>query len=480
MSKSDAFSVSAAKAFFEAAKRPEVQKAAMAAAKNPVIRNAAINAAKNPETRNQMLGLIGDSKKPTPPPKQSESKPAPPPHRPAPKDYASKPVPPLPQSSSVKPYSSGTSYTAPSAGVSSIVSELQSLQLRKPGDFSSNLCTPSQLKPLRPLNVESPRPAPSSAAPVAVLPAGPTRPPLPKPSVSSNSNYTSGPHAYVSYQFTSTHFDELSSEIGDLIVLKREVDEQWIYGLNTRTTKHGIIPLNYLDIKVPLTTSSSSHAPSYSTPSFSAPQNMAMALYDYSSYDAQDLQFRANDQIKLVEWVNTDWLRGELHGRSGIFPANFVSCPTLHAVPYSSSYSAPSNVPLTTMYAAYDYYSGVADDLVFKAGDTVAILEYVGSDWIKGSCNGCVGLAPMTYLTSTLNKKSPTGLAAISSLGHQAKQLATVIEDHETNDPSNLYVSKGDRIIIVETVDEYLYTAKLEEFKSLPAGLIPKRKVVLD
>ena len=34
----------------------------------------------------------------------------------------------------------------------------------------------------------------------------------------------------VLYPFTGAQFDELTSEIGDKILLKREVDEQWIYG----------------------------------------------------------------------------------------------------------------------------------------------------------------------------------------------------------------------------------------------------------
>lgn len=52
------FSVSAAKAFFEAAKRPEVRQAAVAAAKNPFVRDVAKSAAKNPETRNQLIAAL--------------------------------------------------------------------------------------------------------------------------------------------------------------------------------------------------------------------------------------------------------------------------------------------------------------------------------------------------------------------------------------------------------------------------------------
>ncbi|KAE9411931.1 hypothetical protein Angca_003000, partial [Angiostrongylus cantonensis] len=50
--------VSAAKAFFEAAKKPEVRQAAVAAAKNPFVRQVAKQAATNPETRQQLVAAL--------------------------------------------------------------------------------------------------------------------------------------------------------------------------------------------------------------------------------------------------------------------------------------------------------------------------------------------------------------------------------------------------------------------------------------
>ncbi|PIO69824.1 hypothetical protein TELCIR_08339 [Teladorsagia circumcincta] len=158
-----AFSVSAAKAFFEAAKKPEVRAAAVAAAKNPFVRSVAKSAATNPETRNQLIaalerqyGAKSPDVKPSPPakPKHDDVAPAPPPppphratsshsttstsyssssytpHKPAPpttSDY-SKPLPSTPSTSSYRA-------PAPSNGAvyPSLVNELQELQLNSPG-----------------------------------------------------------------------------------------------------------------------------------------------------------------------------------------------------------------------------------------------------------------------------------------------------------------------------------------------------------
>ncbi|KAI9266835.1 SH3 domain-containing protein [Phascolomyces articulosus] len=123
--------------------------------------------------------------------------------------------------------------------------------------------------------------------------------------------------------------------------------------------------------------------PSYSTATSLA---NAEAIYDYDGDDPKtDLSFRCGDIIQVTEYVNDDWWRGELHGKSGIFPQNHVkkittpepakravppkppvSTPSVHQQqqqypppPQSSSTSTPSSVPPysyppppTTMYHA--------------------------------------------------------------------------------------------------------------------------------
>jgi hypothetical protein len=37
------------------------------------------------------------------------------------------------------------------------------------------------------------------------------------------------------------------------VLLKKEVDDQWLYALNTRSGQYGIVPTVFLDVKVPLT-----------------------------------------------------------------------------------------------------------------------------------------------------------------------------------------------------------------------------------
>ena len=48
------------------------------------------------------------------------------------------------------------------------------------------------------------------------------------------------------------------------------------------------------------------------------------ALFDFHSDVTDDLSFKVGVVIKLKERVNDDWLKGELNGKTGTFPAAYV------------------------------------------------------------------------------------------------------------------------------------------------------------
>ena len=48
-----------------------------------------------------------------------------------------------------------------------------------------------------------------------------------------------------------------------------------------------------------------------------------LALHTFPGEDAEDLAFKEGDLIRLLEHVSSDWLRGSLDSREGVFPASF-------------------------------------------------------------------------------------------------------------------------------------------------------------
>jgi signal transducing adaptor molecule len=48
------------------------------------------------------------------------------------------------------------------------------------------------------------------------------------------------------------------------------------------------------------------------------------ALYDFQPTEQGELGFEKGDIIRVIESVYRDWWKGELRGRTGIFPVNYV------------------------------------------------------------------------------------------------------------------------------------------------------------
>lgn len=50
------------------------------------------------------------------------------------------------------------------------------------------------------------------------------------------------------------------------------------------------------------------------------------ALHNFEPADAGELAFEKGDVIKVVDRTHKDWWKGQLKGRTGIFPVNYVVC----------------------------------------------------------------------------------------------------------------------------------------------------------
>lgn len=73
-------------------------------------------------------------------------------------------------------------------------------------------------------------------------------------------------------------------------------------------------------------------APSATTPTFASQGNIVTrvrALHTFEPTEAGELAFEKGDIIKVVDRGYKDWWRGQLKGRTGIFPVNYVVSTTL-------------------------------------------------------------------------------------------------------------------------------------------------------
>jgi hypothetical protein len=57
-------------------------------------------------------------------------------------------------------------------------------------------------------------------------------------------------------------------------------------------------------------------------------QEMVVAHYDFVPQEANELELHRGDIVTVIDKGNTQWWKGELRGRQGLFPATYV-CPYL-------------------------------------------------------------------------------------------------------------------------------------------------------
>ncbi|TWW59681.1 Protein enhancer of sevenless 2B [Takifugu flavidus] len=146
----------------------------------------------------------------------------------------------------------------------------------------------------------------------------------------------------------------------------------------------------------------------------------ANALHDFTATSEDELSFEKGSIVKILK-KGPHWHRAEQEGREGLVPNNYVKM--LPAPWFSPDVTKDEAERLLHLYpeggfimresqgtsgdfvlsctAVFDFDGKEANELSFKAGDCIVVLEKSHADWWKGSCNGKVGDFPRTYVKST-------------------------------------------------------------------------------
>ncbi|XP_073088932.1 E3 ubiquitin-protein ligase SH3RF1 isoform X1 [Manis javanica] len=107
---------------------------------------------------------------------------------------------------------------------------------------------------------------------------------------------------------------DLKFSKGDLIILRRQVDENWFHGEVNGV--HGFFPSNFVQIIKPLP----------------QPPPQCKALYDFEVKDKEAdkdcLPFAKDDVLTVIRRVDENWAEGMLADKIGIFPISYVEFNT--------------------------------------------------------------------------------------------------------------------------------------------------------
>ncbi|XP_069782545.1 SH3 domain-containing protein 19 isoform X2 [Narcine bancroftii] len=277
----------------------------------------------------------------------------------------------------------------------------------------------------------------------------------------------SSPHALVLHDFTADQNDELNLKAGDTVCLLKKMDKDWFSGKCKGHT--GIFPANFVKVIVDLPSQETSVKKGLFTPPSLTKGPRCVARFDFEGDQPDELTFFEGDIIALKEYVNEEWARGELKGRIGNFPLNFVELvedlptseqKTIQNSPLSSDSMGDGATEISTLdqvgdlnllwcEALYDFKAEAAEDLPFKRGDRILVMEQMDNEWCKGKINGMEGIFPSSFVqfcsgtTSAENQQSSENKRGI------AKALFTFVGENE----DELDFKVGDIIMLLEFID---------------------------
>ncbi|KAG8196563.1 hypothetical protein JTE90_003576 [Oedothorax gibbosus] len=131
-------------------------------------------------------------------------------------------------------------------------------------------------------------------------------------------------------------------------------------------------------------------------------------IYPFKAEYANELGFNSGEIVNLIRHVDNNWLEGELDGKVGIFPANFVNivvdCPNSKessAEGKENNNDIDMNVFPEDTYGRviFDFYPQLEGDVRLKEGDTVTLIRKIDQKWLEVMTdNGETGICPENYI----------------------------------------------------------------------------------
>ncbi|CAO3634899.1 unnamed protein product [Mucor fragilis] len=152
-----------------------------------------------------------------------------------------------------------------------------------------------------------------------------------------------GVSAVVLFEYDASETNEMTLVEGEVVTQIDQVDEGWWFGVSEDGKKQGLFPANYVQIleEEQQQQPAAAPAPAAAANIPAAPPvpvhpeepkqqqsqgNVAVALYDYSAEEDNEISFAEGDTITQIEFVSEDWWQGlAANGKTmGLFPANYV------------------------------------------------------------------------------------------------------------------------------------------------------------
>lgn len=81
---------------------------------------------------------------------------------------------------------------------------------------------------------------------------------------------------------------------------------------------------------------------------------------------------------------------------------------------------------VTYVTAIHDYPGESPDDLSFKVGDRIKVLDHLNSEWLMGECNGRKGMLPIAFVEDLKKENTSNASNGASQLKIESLEVKKV------------------------------------------------------
>lgn len=208
--------------------------------------------------------------------------------------------------------------------------------------------------------------------------------------------------------------DELSLRAGQLIHVRRIIDQDWLWGeCDSQCGKFprslvvllpdgetGEAPVSQQAVDCPdAAPGTASQARAWDVACRSLDPGLVAygrSRFAFSAQYPNELSLEVGDLVTLVRHVDDEWTEGELGGRRGLFPTAYVD--VIVDCAEGDAPEGPSQRPCFGR-ALFDFPAGVQGDLALSAGEVIVLLGKVNADWYQArSRDGRTGICPTSFV----------------------------------------------------------------------------------
>ncbi|XP_033743837.1 SH3 domain-containing protein 19-like isoform X2 [Pecten maximus] len=221
------------------------------------------------------------------------------------------------------------------------------------------------------------------------------------------------PVSTVMYDFEGSDPGDLPLKAGDKVQVIGIVNDEWLYGQHQE--QRGQFPANFID-PIP------NNLPPFQPDVKNVSQNVikeeslvghesdlplsdctyCVALHSFSGEADDELSFSEGDRIQILENLGSDWCRGKLNDKCGIFPSNFVEKEEKNPGKINPPPDTPTEDKLPTQYGTtlYNFDAVESNELNLKVGDRILLGDFVSeaADWRWGEHDGQRGMFPVAFV----------------------------------------------------------------------------------